>query len=84
MRLRALLALSALFCSTTAAVAGLKEGYAALSKKDYVTAQQYAQLEKASRLTALGQTARRHIERGKLQLSLALPRQAVSLVVIKY
>jgi len=37
MRLRALLALSALFCST-AAVAGLKEGYAALSKKDYVTA----------------------------------------------
>jgi len=37
MRLRALLALSALFCSI-AAVAGLKEGYAALSKKDYVTA----------------------------------------------
>jgi TPR repeat protein len=32
-----LLALSVLFCST-AAVAGLKEGYAALSKKDYVTA----------------------------------------------
>ena len=37
MRLRALLALSVLFCST-AAMAGLKEGYAALSKKDYVTA----------------------------------------------
>ena len=37
MRLRALLALSVLLCST-AAVAGLKEGYAALSKKDYVTA----------------------------------------------
>jgi TPR repeat protein len=37
MRLRALLALSVL-CGSTAAVAGLKEGYAALSKKDYVTA----------------------------------------------
>jgi TPR repeat protein len=37
MRLRAPLALSILLCST-AAVAGLKEGYAALSKKDYVTA----------------------------------------------
>ncbi len=37
MRLRALLALSVLL-SSTAAVAGLKEGYAALSKKDYVTA----------------------------------------------
>jgi len=37
MRLRALLALSVLLCST-AAVAGLKEGYDALSKKDYVTA----------------------------------------------
>jgi TPR repeat protein len=37
MRLRALLAASVLLCST-AAVAGLKEGYAALSKKDYVTA----------------------------------------------
>src|ERR1700680_4049834 len=37
MRLRALLALSVLLGST-AAVAGLKEGYEALSKKDYVTA----------------------------------------------
>ena len=37
MRLRVLLALSVLLCST-AAVAGLKEGYEALSKKDYVTA----------------------------------------------
>jgi hypothetical protein len=37
MRLRALLALSVLSCST-AAVAGLKEGYEALSKKDYVAA----------------------------------------------
>jgi Sel1 repeat len=37
MRLRALLALSVLLCST-AAVAGLKEGYEALSKKDYVAA----------------------------------------------
>jgi TPR repeat protein len=37
MRLRALLALSVLLCSTIA-VAGLKEGYEALSKKDYVTA----------------------------------------------
>ena len=37
MRLRVLLALSVLLCPT-AAVAGLKEGYAALSKKDYVTA----------------------------------------------
>jgi len=37
MRLRVLLALSVLLCSD-AAVAGLKEGYAALSKKDYVTA----------------------------------------------
>jgi hypothetical protein len=37
MRLRVLLAFSVLLCSATA-VAGLKEGYAALSKKDYVTA----------------------------------------------
>ena len=37
MRLRVLLALSVSLCST-AAVAGLKEGYAALSRKDYVTA----------------------------------------------
>ena len=37
MRLRALLVLSVLL-SSTVAVAGLKEGYAALSKKDYVTA----------------------------------------------
>jgi len=37
MRLRAVLALSVLLCSTTA-VGGLKEGYEALSKKDYVTA----------------------------------------------
>ena len=37
MRLRVLLALSVSVCST-AAVAGLKEGYEALSKKDYVTA----------------------------------------------
>lgn len=37
MRLLALLALSVLLCAT-AAVAGLKEGYEALSKKDYVTA----------------------------------------------
>src|SRR5258708_32790254 len=37
MRLRATLAISVLLCST-AAVAGLKEGYEAVSKKDYVTA----------------------------------------------
>ncbi|MGH6742713.1 MAG: tetratricopeptide repeat protein [Bradyrhizobium sp.] len=37
MRLRVLLALSVLLCSA-GAVAGLKEGYEALSKKDYVTA----------------------------------------------
>jgi hypothetical protein len=37
MRLRAVLAVSALLCSTPT-VAGLKEGYAALIKKDYVTA----------------------------------------------
>jgi len=37
MRLRGLLALSVFLCSTVT-VAGLKEGYEALSKKDYVTA----------------------------------------------
>ncbi|HEY2865069.1 MAG TPA: tetratricopeptide repeat protein [Casimicrobiaceae bacterium] len=37
MRLRVLLALSVLVCSTVA-IAGLKEGYEALSKKDYVAA----------------------------------------------
>jgi Sel1 repeat len=37
MRLRVLIAISILLCST-AAVAGLKEGYAALINKDYVTA----------------------------------------------
>ena len=37
MHLRTLLAISAMLCCGTA-LAGLKEGYEALSKKDYVTA----------------------------------------------
>ena len=48
------------------------------------TAQQYAQLEKASQLTPLGPATHQRVERGKLQLSLTLPRQAVSLVMVRY
>jgi len=47
-------------------------------------AKQYAQLEKAGRLSALGPATRRRVEHGQLQLTLTLPRQAVSLVTIRY
>jgi xylan 1,4-beta-xylosidase len=48
------------------------------------TAQQYAQLEKASQLTALRPATRHRVERGSLQLTLTLARQGVSLVTIRY
>jgi xylan 1,4-beta-xylosidase len=47
-------------------------------------AKQYSQLEKSGQLAQLGQPARHRVERGQLQLTLTLPRQAVSLVTIKY
>jgi len=48
------------------------------------TAQQYSQLEKTGQLAQLGQPARHRVERGQLQLTLTLPRQAVSLLTIRY
>ncbi len=45
---------------------------------------QYAQLEKAGQLTRLGAPVRRRVDRGRLEIPLTLPRQAVTLLTIKY
>jgi len=60
------------------------EAWKAMGSPQPPTPQQYAQLEKASRLSALGPATRHRVEKGKLELSLTLPRQAVSLITIKY
>jgi xylan 1,4-beta-xylosidase len=48
------------------------------------TAEQYAQLEKAGRLTSLGEPEALRVEDAKLTLRFPLPRQAVSLVVLEW
>jgi xylan 1,4-beta-xylosidase len=48
------------------------------------TAEQYAKLEKAGRLTALGEPETVRAEDGKVTLRLSLPRQAVSLLVLEW
>ena len=60
------------------------EAWKAMGSPQPPTAQQYAQLEKASQLTPLGPATRQRVEHGKLQLTLTLPRQAVSLVTVRY
>ncbi len=47
-------------------------------------ARQYAALEKAGHLQTLGRAERRRVEKGRLHLTFALPRQGVSLVKIDY
>jgi len=47
-------------------------------------AQQYAQLEKAGQLKTTGASTHQRVEHGRLALTVTLPRQAVSLVTIKY
>jgi xylan 1,4-beta-xylosidase len=48
------------------------------------TAEQYAQLEKAGRLTELAAPETVHAEKGTLKVKLTLPRQAVSLVKVSW
>ena len=48
------------------------------------TPEQIAQLEKASKLAALGQPELIHVENGQAMVKMKLPRQAVSLVVIQW
>jgi xylan 1,4-beta-xylosidase len=48
------------------------------------TQAQRAELERAGKLQTLGQPARGRVDRGALRLAFALPRQAVSLITIRY
>ena len=48
------------------------------------TPEQYAQLEQAGRLTALGSPEAVHVENRRVVTQLALPRQAVSLLVLEW
>jgi xylan 1,4-beta-xylosidase len=48
------------------------------------TAEQYATLERAGKLETLGRPERLTVKDGRLALSVTLPRQAVSLLKIKY
>jgi xylan 1,4-beta-xylosidase len=48
------------------------------------TAEQYAQLEKAGKLTPMGNSQRLAVESGRLTIPLKLPRQAVSLLVLTW
>ena len=86
MRLRALLALSVLLCST-AAVAGLREGYEALSKKDYVTAaNEYRPLaergdpEAQRSMERLGRRVPNHVRRERRWRRLLVPARALQVV----
>jgi len=47
------------------------------------TTAQYAQLEKAGQLALVGNTETVMIENGKATLSVALPRQAVALLILE-
>jgi xylan 1,4-beta-xylosidase len=60
------------------------EAWKAMGSPQAPDAKQYAQLEKAGQLAQLGPPTRHRVERGQLQLTLTLPRQAVSLLTIKY
>jgi xylan 1,4-beta-xylosidase len=60
------------------------EAWKAMGSPQPPTPEQYAQLEKAGHLTAVGPPTHPRIEKGRLQLTLTLPRQAVTLITIKY
>ena len=60
------------------------EAWKKMGSPQDVTPAQYAALEKAAALRTLGAAARQSITAGRLELSVALPRQAVSLVKIEY
>jgi len=60
------------------------EAWKAMGSPQSPDPRQYAELEKAGQLQALGPATRHHVQGGTLQLSLTLPRQAVSLIVVKY
>ena len=60
------------------------EAWKKLGSPQEITPAQYAALEKAAALTTLGAATRETVEAGRLELSFALPRQAVSLVTIEY
>jgi xylan 1,4-beta-xylosidase len=60
------------------------EAWKAMGSPQPPDAKQYAELEKAGHLTALGPAARHRVAGQRLELSLTLPRQAVSLITIKY
>ena len=60
------------------------EAWKKMGSPQDVTPAQYAALEKAAALVTLGAPARQSITAGRLELSVALPRQAVSLVKIEY
>ena len=60
------------------------EAWKAMGSPQPPDPKQYAQLEKAGQLAALGAPVRRRVDRGRLEIPLTLPRQGVSLVTIKY
>jgi xylan 1,4-beta-xylosidase len=48
------------------------------------TAEQYEKLEKAGRLTLLGEPEQARVEDAKATVRLKLPRQAVSLLIVEW
>jgi xylan 1,4-beta-xylosidase len=60
------------------------EVWKAMGSPQSPDAKQYARLEKAGQLAQLRPSSRQPVARGRLQLTLSLPRQAVSLIVIRY
>ncbi len=60
------------------------EAWKKMGSPQQPTPQQYAELEKAGKLKALGAPERVTIERGQFARTFALPRQAVSLIKIDY
>jgi xylan 1,4-beta-xylosidase len=48
------------------------------------TAEQYAELEKAGQLTALGAPEKISVQNGHATIQLKLPRQAVALLVLEW
>jgi xylan 1,4-beta-xylosidase len=60
------------------------EAWKAMGSPQPPDAKQYAALEQAGHLSALGSAARHRVDGHRLGLSLTLPRQAVSLITIQY
>jgi xylan 1,4-beta-xylosidase len=60
------------------------EAWKAMGSPQPPDAKQYGELEQAGHLTALAPAARHRVAGQRIELSLTLPRQAVSLITIKY